>query len=373
MSERVSDRGKNVVDLREYQVAEQALDTLISTDPSNHDYEALLAETLLIGQPLLAAIVRRLDASHPQRLQALGRLISLYPQRSEAIRALLYAASERRNSDNRRLGATLLLEHFMGVPPADDFLSTLRDPTRVAVNSLTGILDDSADNPLLLHDYLRALLTQPGDLAFSVLTALQELGGDHTVEALRVLALQPDHELLVGALGTLESMAAQGSSAAVRALLVLEPNLPPDAARSVVRALQKLRLSGSPITPLLPPDVRCRALVSLIDGGGDRLLWLMTPAPLGGSDIVVVVGLVVNEVNGLLDAVGSPTVSASALPPHSPVGTLHPRFGESLPAPLADALSQYHLLTCLEVPFAYGLHLLKEAIQRNWSKATQLP
>ena len=56
-------RGK-LIDLQGHQIAEQVLDDLLRADRRSPAYHRLVARAVGVGEPILAAIVRRLDSPH---------------------------------------------------------------------------------------------------------------------------------------------------------------------------------------------------------------------------------------------------------------------------------------------------------------------
>ncbi|MEO8286337.1 MAG: hypothetical protein ABI670_07845 [Chloroflexota bacterium] len=363
----ISSRSGKVIVLREHQTAERVLDDLLSLDPTSIDFDQLLARSALLGSPILAAVVRRLDAFHPGSLDVLGRVIAVYPDSREAAHTLRRIANDRRNTDRRRMGAVMILEQALGVQPPDDFLSTLREPVHSATGLLMGAIDSNADNPAALHDYLRALVFQPLDLLYSVLNLLSQTPDDRTVDVLRLLAFQPDPDLQLGVIDALSNI---GTPLAMRALSLLELTLPDEPARAVGRTLQKLRLSGVEIEPLQRPAPDCRAWLSALDGRGDRLLWLVAPGPNSERALL---GLLLNDLSGVVDALGNTAADPAGLPRRVPVGTLHDVLtfavgAHSFDTTLGETSSAY-----LEVPFNYALNLLRSAVALNWTTGTPLP
>ena len=363
------DAGKVIV-LRDHQVAERLLDDLLVADFASPGYTLLLARASMLGAPLLAAVTRRLDAFNPRALDILSRVVAVYPDVRKVVTALRRTANDRRLADRRRMGAVMLLEQAFGLQPPDDFLSTLQEPVQSATGLLMGALDNHVGNPTALRDYLRALVFQPLDLLYSVLGALAEASDDRTVDVLRLLALQPDPDLQVGAI---EALAGRGTERALKALGVLELTLPDDTARAANRHLQKLRLSGAEVATLRMPVPGCRAWLSAIDGRGDRLLWLAAPQPEGSAGYTVL-GLLINDISGVLDTIGAGGVQEATLPAVAPVGTLLPRLDLSISGMLspASALGE-HASGYLVVPFTYALTLLREAVACNWATGTPLP
>src|SRR5439155_12909582 len=123
--------------------------------------------------------------------------------------------------------------------------------------------------------------------------------------------------------------------------------------------------------PLSAPDGNCRALLSLVDGRGKRMLWLQTPgvqdAPGGARALL---GLLLSDSVGLADAIGSAgyDISAFSFPAPAPVGTLHTmRYGT------AGATQEAPIVRCFEVSFSYGLRTLCQAVGKNWATSTPLP
>src|SRR4029079_1736648 len=106
--------------------------------------------------------------------------------------------------------------------------ASLRNPAQAAVSSLIGSLKEYREHSEMLHEYFRSLLGQPVDVLYSVLGTLAEVPGEGAVAALRLLALQPDPDLMQGAI---EALASRTDAAASRSLAALAPNLPKETAR----------------------------------------------------------------------------------------------------------------------------------------------
>lgn len=101
------------------------------------------------------------------------------------------------------------------------------------------------------------------------------------------------------------------------------------------------------------------------------MLWLYVPATSAVSRPVFM-GLLVSDYAGLIELVGPTSRSNDTVPkrPHpGPVGTLHPPMVYKIP----DTPANLATVSCVEVPYAYGLRLLRKAVSRNWLTGTPLP
>ena len=355
-----AERPGKLIDMSGHRAAERALDEFAHAEPGSPAYHALLSEALTFGTHLMAAIIRRLDSSRPESLCTLSPLVAAYPSRAEAVHALLRAAFDRRNGDHRRLGAMLLANRYFGLPLSEDFLSSLRNAPQSLAQSLLAVLNGCEPNHDLRRSHVVAFLSQSPELLYVALEALAAIEGDGPVAAMRLLALYPDPELQSAAIGAL---AARGTKGALRSLMALQPNLPPEADRAVSRLLRKGRLSGAfRDEPAGGHDASGRALLSAIDGRGNRVLWLQVESAPEGQRAI---GLLLKELTGLSEAISLPP--GGALPPRSRLGTLHPPI-----LPPFDARN-YATASCLEVPYGYGLRVLREAVRRSWASGMSLP
>lgn len=371
-SRRVTRIGK-VIDLQGYLSAERALDLLIETDPSDPLYQHRLADAISVGTSMLAVAVRRLDAYRPDALEALGRAVASFPLRNEAVAQLTRAASDRRSTDARRVGAMLVLEYCLGAPAEEDFLSTLRDPTTALALSFQGAARGAARSSIL-QSYVQALLTQPSELLYAVFSKLVALEGDVSPEVARLLALHPDAEL---SLAIVDALAAQGSKVAVQCLSLLAPNLSLDAGHAATRALHKLRLAGYDPHFLKSPDESCRALLSPIDGSGNRLLMLIAPGREAGTTAMLEMYL--SEGEGLLEVCAYPACGPFDVPRPADLGHTHSLPvkswvpGHELNADQPVGVAASSTSEMLEVPYLYGLDVLGESVKSNWLSVTPLP
>lgn len=366
-----------VIDLQGYLEAERALDRFLATAPSHPQYQARLGEVAGYGPSLLAVITRRLDAYRPDEIEELGRAATAFPDRDLAVAHLHKAAADRRNSDSRRLGAMLVLEYCLGEPPDEDFVGTLHDPLAALAYSLRGALR-GAFKSQILRSYVHTLLAQSSELLFGIFSRLTSIERDTPSEVARLLALHPDLEL---SMSVVEALAAQGSRNSVQTLALLEPSLAPEVSHAANRAMQKLRLSGYSPRVLRPPVEGCRALISPIDGSGNRLLMLIAPESESG-DGSTVLELFVNEAVGVVEASGTPDARQADLPLAARPGFVHRHslrtwmgmpLGEDTQGGSFDGSRTAGHVPLLEADFLYGLEVLGEAVQNNWATSGPLP
>jgi hypothetical protein len=370
--ERTPPRGK-VISLQGHQAAEQVLDDLSRATRHSRDYGRLVRKAADLGLPMLAATVRHLDSSHPTRLAILGDILLAYSPQAEGLDTLARAATDRRNSDNRRMGAIILLcNYYPHLPVSEDFLSGLRNPIGTAAHALVSVLGECAGDPELLTGntgFLAALLSQPVDILYAALNRIADMPDEGAVPALRLLALHPHPDLMEAAV---EALGARVSVSAIRSLTMLEPNLPGEPAHVASRLLHKIRLSGLYGAEFAPQtEHAARAILSAVDGRGRRMLWLHVP-PTSAVSRPVFMGLLMSDYAGLIELVGPTARSTDAVsrpPTPGPVGTLYPPMVYKLP----DIPANLATVSCVEVPYGYGLRLLRKAVSRNWLTGTPLP
>jgi hypothetical protein len=363
--------------LQGYLEAERALDRFLATSSAHPQYQARLSEIAGFGPSLIAVITRRLDAFRPDDIDELGRAATAFPDRDMATTQLRKAADDRRNSDARRLGAMLVLEYCLGEPPDEDFVGTLNDPLGSLAYSLKGALEGAFKSPIL-RSYVHTLLAQSSDLLFGIFSRLTSLERDTPAEVARLFSLHPDLEL---SMAVVEALASQGSRSSVQTLALLEPSLAPEVSHAANRALQKLRLSGYSPRVLRAPVEGCRALVSPIDGSGNRLLMLIAPIS-EGSSVSAVLEMFVNEAVGVVEASGVPEAKPADLPVTARQGFVHRQslrtwmgmpLGEEGQTGARDATNTPVHVPLLEADFLYGLELLREAVHNNWLASAPLP
>ncbi len=365
-------KGK-VIDLQGYLSAERALDLLATTPLADPQFARRLTEAVACGPSVPAVAARRVDAFKPLELESLGLVVAAYRKRAEAVSQMLKVAHDRRNSDARRLGASLLLEYFLDVPPADDLLATLRDPALALGLSFAAVVRQSL-GLRVLRNYVQSLMFQPSDLLYMVFNRLLQ-EDELPLEVARLMSLHPDEEL---SLSVVEALAGQGSRQALSTLAALEPSLSRTAGHAALRAIQKMRLAG--YSPRMSrPNMQCRALLGPIDGSGNRLLVLIAPTSVEDTAAktgALTLEMYLSEMSGVADAVEYETTGGETPPHPAKLGHLHrytPRvWGEGLGSwPLGGAAEP--VAAALEVSYLYGLQVLREAVAKNWLSQTPLP
>lgn len=360
----------NLINLRGHQAAERVVQDLLRAPRGTAKWGRLLSEAATLGPTLLAAVARHLDSGKPPELLALADLLSAHAGHAQAVPTLARVAMDRRNSDQKRMGAALVLSSvYLQSPPTDEFLAGLRNPTATLAQSLDAFLHACTSEPEMLDryaTYVALLLSQPVDTLHATIGALADMAAGRCVPALRLLALHPHPDLMSE---VIETLGASGSSEAIKALAALEPNLPAELAPSAQRQLHKMRLSGLLRgDPLRAPVHGCRALLSAIDGHGERMLWLYVPA-VRGEGYASYLGMLISDLAGIVEAVGCEGYPASSLAPRLPIGALHSsRIVQSF-----GGAQNHSIATYVEVPFLYGLRVLRKGISKNWVSGTPVP
>ena len=366
-------------------------DLLTAPDPAAAERESLLAG----GADLLVLLARRLETGDPEAISRLGALAADYPDRAAAVALLRREALSHRNSDLKRMATMVVLQQFLGADLGPEFFVTLRDPARVATDSLVHVLAGADDRNLLLA-YLSALEEQQPAALGAALDSLWRLTESQAIEVAKLLTQHQDPDLADRARACL---AALRTPAAVAALRALEFVTPPDRQEKVRRALRKLAMAGAPLPPFPAPAPGARALLTGLDAGGVAAIWFLIPARDGE---VALLSLLVSDARGIVDAFGGDSFSVDSFPPPAEIGSLHAGAGADpagarrggwrssfdrgagRPAHLDAASDQDGNLEqalaaaesdCdfLEIPFQTGRRLVAEYQALNWERGVPLP
>ncbi len=347
-------RGKIITTLRDRRQVEAGLRQMLAAD-SEWQFRRQAQQIAALGSQVIPAIVGNLDRADARLLTAMGTVAALL-NRQEVVAALRQAILQPQRTDQGRMAAMTLLERFLGQPPDEELLTSLRDPEGVALRSLEEVLSQAEGNPALWIEYIRGLDRQEPDVVLAVVRTLRGMGTGRAVEPLRMMAQDVRGEIAAAALqalGTLRLPEAGWALQTLRPIVHLE--LQPAAGR----ALRKLRFAGVAIEELPPPDPGWRALIGPVDGLGRQNVWFLQPGR--GTAQVRFLNLLLADQAGIVEAIGHARVPALMLPPPRPLGTLHDLL-------LPDGSGE---LLMLEAPFDLGRRLVLEALAHN--RQTQIP
>jgi len=307
-----------------------------------------------LGPQVIPAIVGNLDRADSQLLTAMGT-VALFLDRDEVAFALRQAVRQPQRTDQGRIGAVTILERFLGETVDDGLLTSLVDPEKVALSSLVEVLAQAAADPSVLIDYVQGLDRQEPDVVLAVGRALAEIGDQRAIEPLRMMAQDVRVEIAADAIRICATIRLPEAARALQTLIpIIHPELRPQAER----ALRRLRFAGVRVEDLPRPDPNWRALVSPVDGQGQRNVWFIQERRTAQ---VRFLNILLNDRFGAVEAVGYSQVSAHLLPPRWPVGQLHDMA-------LPDGSGA---LLMLEVPFDVGRRLVLDALALN--RETQIP
>ncbi|MBI4213223.1 MAG: hypothetical protein HY534_02860 [Chloroflexi bacterium] len=186
-----------------------------------------------------------------------------------------------------------------------------------------------------------------GEDAAPGVRALGSTGGERAVPLLELLIGAPVLALAIAAAAALGDTKAAAAAAVLQGLD--RPGAAKDLRSAARRSLHRLSSAGiaAPRTagaPAARPGARLasvyRVIASAYDGNGSRSLWFAAERPLGG---VYSIGLVVNDVLGLLDCTGRDTTRK--------------RFNEQ-----EQNVRQRDPMAWVELPVEYARQLVQEAL-----------
>ncbi len=353
---------KIITKLRERRQIEADLRRMVAAS-SDLDFQQSAQRIASLGSQVIPAIIGNLDQADSRMLAALGT-VATFLDREEIATALRQAILQPQRTDQGRIAAMTLLERFLGQPPDDALLASLADPQGLALSSLEEVLQQAAENPAAMVQYIEELDQQEPDIVLAVTRSLQSIGADGTraalgrqaVELLRLMAQDVREEIAgeaLQALGTIRS------SQAARVLQVLRPCLAPSLRGPAERLLRKLQFSGIEVTPLPLPDPGWRALASPVTGLGQQSVWfILENRRTAHAEFL---NVLLSDRAGAVEAVGHTQVPSLMLPTSQPPGYLHDMA-------LPDGSGA---LLLLEVAFDVGRRLVMEALSHN--RETQIP
>lgn len=342
--------GKIINTLKYRRQIEAAIESLVRarTEEESHPYLRALVN---YGAQVLPVLMTYLDTPDPWVVRALGRVFAQLDDRERAGRMLRRAILSPASSDRRRIVAMVLLNQFLERPLDDALFAALGNPTEVAVRAL--LRDRPIEEQVVRLDYLSIIHAQPIQEIRYAIGQFREHAGPSSIEALRFFALDERESLAVLAI---EGLGAIREPASLRALRILEANVPSVRHPQVERMIHKLQLSGVQEPPVLVPPPGTRVLISPIDGAGNRLILVLFPH----EENCQVLHLFLDDEQGVRGTY-KVVQPAGELPAPSPVGTV-------LAAP-----HPWQGIFLLESTFAYARKLLRRALEYNHAQRSPGP
>jgi hypothetical protein len=345
---------KIITKLRERRQIEAALRAMGSAS-SEHDFRRQAQHIAALGSQVIPALVRNLDGADARMLAAIGTVAMLL-DRDEVVTALRQAVSQPHHTDQGMINALTILERFLGERLDDELLVNLSDPESSAISSLKTVLAQATANPAVLIEYIQGLDRVEPDVVLAVASSLQAIGGEQTVEPLRMMAQDVRDEIAAEALQVLGAVRLPQSA---RALQTLAPIVSPELRPLAERALRRLRFIGVEIAELLPPDPGWRALVSPMDGQGRQSLWFIQG--IRWTSQARFLNILISDRAGAVEAAGHAQVPVQMLPPKQTVGHMHDIV-------LPDG---FGAMLMLEIDFDMGRRLVLDTLALN--RETQIP
>lgn len=309
-----------------------------------------IAATIGDTGTVLPALLGLLNTDDPQLRGGLGEIAARL-ERDQVVSALRAVARSRQHPLPARLSAVTILDRYLGEQIDESLWDEAYDPQEVALRSLRELIAAMAQDERAVLEYLAQLAEQPAETAWMILNAIPELMPDpHLITALRVLAQGGDGRLAQAAL---EQLGRVRTPEALRALLSLTANLPPQLAALAERGARKLRMSGVS----LPAET--------------ALTWhtVLTPVDGAGAQILQFTGRVEGAVTGraLLLILADPGGIVFA------AGAAEAPITEWSPLQQRELQQVAPAIMWLEVPFAVGLQTLREALALHWASGRLLP
>ncbi len=351
----MTEQGRVLTGLMQRRVLEEAFRAL--ADVTSLDEQVRRAEAIAgHGRAALPVLLAMLDTDDPQLRGGLGQ-VALRLERDEVSAALRGVARSREQSERTRLSALTLLQHFLKEPMDEALLIGMQLADGAATQSLRELIQAMEREPSAIIEYLEQLAEQPLEVPGLLLAAIPTLPANrHLVTLLRMLAQGDDPKLAQEAL---EQLGRTRTADAALALTSLTHTLPAAQAARAERGSRKLRMSG--VAPPEPEDTPRQALLSAIDGAGRQLIWFISHAADAAQGTLV--GIVMQDPQGIVAAYGSTKMPAKELPQSQPVGTFH----------MIAATGQAAALALLRVPVSVGQQVVAEALMRNWAAGQPTP
>jgi hypothetical protein len=125
---------KIITKLRERRQIEADLRKML-TAGSELEFRRQAQRIASLGSQVIPAIVGNLDRADARMLAAMGT-VAAFLDHDEVTLALRQAILHPKRTDQGRIGAMTILEHFLGEPLEEDLVASLADPEGVALSSL---------------------------------------------------------------------------------------------------------------------------------------------------------------------------------------------------------------------------------------------
>jgi len=310
-------------------------------------------------EQVVDALVRNLDTDDPSWRARLGMLSRALP-REETVEKLKKAALDRNKDEQTRATALMILERYLEVPIEPSLLSGFGSPEGVARQSVWEALRQTEEDPFVWLDYVQQLMEQPLDVILLVERVLASEENPRVATPLRLLALEGEAVVAQEALRLLGKLATKEAASA---LYTLVPNLPFPLKDVASREYRKLSLRGIEPTLVRPGAEGWRVLISPPDSAGKQFIWFVQQSE--ETQIAkVFLGLLVGHDKGIVEAVGRLDQKLEeGFPPVSRTGTVH----------LVHLQPGGGYVPFLEASYGYGMHLLRSALEANFTSNTPLP
>jgi hypothetical protein len=353
---------KIITKLRERRQIEAELRAMLAAS-SDQEFQQQAQRIVALGPEVIPTLVANLDRADARQLAVLGT-VATHLDREEVTRALRQAILEPQRTDQGRIGAMSILDHYLGQPPDEHLLARLIEPENSALSSPEEVLSRAEHDPAVLIQYAEELDQQEPDLVLEVVRSLRTPGGSspsttqgrRAVEPLRILAQDVREEIAEAALQALAGLRLPEAAHALQTLIPISaPTLRPMAER----LLRKLQFSGVEVSPLPPPNPEWRALVSPVSGRGQQSVWFVEGDQRTGH--AQFLNVLLNDRAGVLQALGHTHVPLLMLPARRPEGYVH---DITLPDGTGSMLM-------MEAAFDMGRRLVVEALVHN--RETQIP
>src|SRR5512139_3555497 len=124
---------KVITKLRERRQIEAELRAMLAAG-SDQELQQQAQRIVALGPEVIPTLVANLDRADARQLAVLGT-VATHLDREEVTRALRQAILEPQHTDQGRIGAMSILDHYLGQPPDEHLLARLIEPENSALSS----------------------------------------------------------------------------------------------------------------------------------------------------------------------------------------------------------------------------------------------